>query len=79
MKHECALTSLVCPSTVWCMSTQPTLLTAQEVADLLRVHVATIQRWARDGAIPVVPLPGGRMRFRRADIDALISAGLPVR
>lgn len=55
--------------------TQPdTLLTAAEVADELRVHVSTVSRWVRDNRIAAIKLPGGHLRFRRADVDALIAA-----
>ncbi len=55
--------------------TQPdTLLTAAEVADELRVHVSTVSRWVRDRRITAIKLPGGHLRFRRADVDALMTS-----
>ena len=49
------------------------LLTAQEVAELARVHIATVHRWAKRGTIPVVRIDG-TIRFRRDDIAYLLSA-----
>jgi excisionase family DNA binding protein len=58
------------------MTQQEPLLTAAEIAKELRVHVATVSRWARAGRLPAITLPGGQRRYRRKDVDAL-SAGLP--
>jgi excisionase family DNA binding protein len=50
------------------------LLTTSEVADLFRVNEATVGRWVREGKVTAVPLPGGKgYRYRRADIEALLS------
>lgn len=49
------------------------LLTAVEVAKMSRTSAATVRRWAREKKIPAVPLPGGKWRFRRADIEELLS------
>lgn len=51
----------------------PQLLTSAEVAALLRVSVATVNRWTKAGTIVAVEV-GGVRRFRRADIDALVAA-----
>ena len=55
------------------MERLPALLTTPEVAEELRVHVATITRWVRDGKLVAITLPGGRHRFRRADVEALLA------
>ncbi len=51
-----------------------TLLTARQVIDenpsLTR---AMLWRWARDGKVPHVRLPSGHLRFRREDIDHLLT------
>jgi excisionase family DNA binding protein len=52
------------------------LLTAEDVADRLRVHHSTVRRYAAEGVIPSVRLaPGPRapLRFRPADIDRYIN------
>ncbi len=44
------------------------LLTPADVAALFRVHVQTIARWVRDGALECVRTPSGRPRFKAAVI-----------
>lgn len=57
------------------MTSPATLLTVAEVAAELRVDPATVRLWARQGKIPVVKLPGGRLkRFRREDVDAILAS-----
>lgn len=64
------------------MSEQPdsNLLTPSEVGKLLRISVSTVYSAAGSGRLRAVTLWRGRrkslLRFRRADIDALI-AGTP--
>jgi excisionase family DNA binding protein len=45
------------------------LLTARQVADLLGVSAETVLRWARNGKLPAIRLPGGAIRFRADDLD----------
>jgi excisionase family DNA binding protein len=54
------------------MAALPALLTAQEVADALRVHVTTIYRWASTGVLESLVV-GETVRFRRSDVEALLS------
>lgn len=54
----------------------PQLLTSPEVADRLRVGVAVVQEWARDGKIECIKLPSGRFRFRREVIDAILDGNV---
>jgi excisionase family DNA binding protein len=51
------------------------LLTRSEVALLFEVTPETVTRWARDGDLPYVRLPGGRgqKRFRRATVAAMLA------
>lgn len=44
-----------------------------EVADLFRVDVKTIARWARAGKLPYFRTLGGHRRFPRAAINALMT------
>lgn len=53
------------------MGQEPELLTVAEVADRLNVSDETVHRYAREGLLPFVPLPSGRKRFRRADVEAI--------
>jgi excisionase family DNA binding protein len=49
-------------------------LTAEEAAALLGVHPKTLDRWVRDGVLPVIqPVPRGQRRFRRSDVEALLT------
>lgn len=47
------------------------LLTAQQVADRLSVHVESVRRWTRQGDLPAVRLPSGRYRYLAEDVAAL--------
>jgi len=53
------------------------LLTAKEVAAILRVQPSTVFAAAATGRLPALRIWSGRrkslLRFRRADIDALIA------
>ncbi len=45
------------------------LMTGAEVADFLRVHIASVRRWARSGRLHGYRLGGrGDWRFRRQDV-----------
>lgn len=48
------------------------LYTTQEVAGLFRVGPNTVLRWAVDGQIPSILLPGGQRRYRVRDIDPML-------
>lgn len=53
------------------------LLTGAEVAALFKVDQETVARWADAGKLTCVRTPGGRRRYREAEIRALL-AGKPV-
>ena len=57
-------------------SLDESLLTAQQVAEILAVKPSTVYDAAYRGALPVVRLWEGRrralVRFRRSDVEALI-------
>jgi excisionase family DNA binding protein len=47
------------------------LLTAAQLADLLHVHIESIYDWRHRGAGPRgIRLNGGKLLFRRSDVDA---------
>jgi len=52
--------------------TTPRLLTAEDVADLLRVSLDTIYDYARDGVLPSVRF-GRSVRFKAGDVEAFIA------
>lgn len=54
----------------------PELLTASEVAEALRVSLATVTRWRKDGTLSGHKI-GGVLRFRREDVETLITHGAP--
>ena len=49
----------------------PQFINAAEMGDILGVRPANVRRWARDGLIPKLVLPGGRFAF---DPKAVIAA-----
>ena len=54
----------------------PRMLTAAEVAPLLRRNKPTIARWAKAGKLPgLVRTPSGGMLFREDDIRAYLLGG----
>jgi excisionase family DNA binding protein len=49
------------------------LMTGGEVADFLRVHIASVRRWARSGQLRGYRLGGrGDWRFHRRDVMAFL-------
>ena len=52
------------------------LLTVSEVADIFRVDAETVRRWAKQGTIEAVFLPGKGgyqgLRFKREVLDKLL-------
>lgn len=49
------------------------LLSTTEVARIFKVDIKTVARWAQRGQIPALRTPGGRLRFRRSDIDTVLT------
>lgn len=52
------------------------LMRPSEVAAIFDVTEQTIYNWRRQGVLKGV-LIGGSIRFRRADVDALVAGGAP--
>jgi len=48
-------------------------LTPGEVAQALHVSPKTIIRWANEGLIPCMMTLGGHRRFRRADVEDVVT------
>jgi excisionase family DNA binding protein len=48
------------------------LLTGPEVASLFRVDPRTPSRWAHEGTMPHIKLPGGHYRFRESEVRAIL-------
>jgi excisionase family DNA binding protein len=53
------------------------LLTPGEVADRFRVTTETVRRWTNAGKLGSVRTPGGRRRYREAEVRALLAGVLP--
>ena len=49
------------------------ILTIREVMRLLGVGQRTIDRYVSEGLLPAAYLPSGHRRFRRGDVDALLT------
>jgi excisionase family DNA binding protein len=49
-------------------------LELSEAADYLGVHYTTLRRWADDGKVPFIRTPGGRRRFKRAELDLFMAS-----
>lgn len=47
------------------------LLTTKEVAEQYRVTRMTVSRWVKAGHLAAIRLPGGGLRYRRSDVEAL--------
>ena len=45
-----------------------------EVAKSFGVAVSTVRNWEKRGRITAIRTPGGQRRFRRTDIEALLTA-----
>jgi excisionase family DNA binding protein len=46
----------------------PSILTAFEVAELFRVHPATVLLWRKTGKLPGIRTPGRGIRFKREQV-----------
>ena len=49
------------------------LIGISEAARTLGVSVDTLRRWDADDKLAAIRLPGGHRRYRRSDLDALLS------
>lgn len=48
-------------------------LTPGEVAKIFRVDTKTVGRWAKAGKLSSVKTPGGHRRFRKSEVDKLLT------
>lgn len=51
------------------------LFTVDEVAELLRYHPATVNRWCQEEKIPFRNILGAGRRFTRTDIEQILADG----
>ena len=47
--------------------------TIADAAFFLRVSTDTLRRWEREGRLSCTRTPGGHRRYRRADLEALLT------
>jgi len=72
----------MCPkpdTTAYSAAAPDPLLDVWQVSDYLNVTEPAVRRLIRDGVIPVIKIggrPKSRIRVRKSDLDALISASL---
>lgn len=60
-------------------SVRPVLIRATEAAAILGVDPKTVRTWAAEGAMPskaIVTFPGGRLRFVKSEIEAILAGSL---
>ena len=55
------------------------LMTCDEVAEFLRVHVSSVRRWSRSGKLKAYKVGGrGDWRYRQQDVEAFLNShGVP--
>lgn len=46
-----------------------------DVAQLLKVHPATVTRWAKTGKLPYITTPAGHRRYSASVVASLITGG----
>lgn len=56
----------------------PLLLTAQQIQEIYSLHRNTLYSWEKQAFLHPIRTPGGRRRYRREEIERLLSLGLSV-
>jgi len=56
------------------MIAEKELLTRKDVAELFQVSTLTVIRLENDGKLPAIRLGAGSVRYRKSDVEALITA-----
>jgi predicted DNA-binding transcriptional regulator AlpA len=64
------------PRCIWIRRTEMDLLTTSEVAEMTRKPVATLRWYRHEGIGPKSGRLGGRVVYRRADVEAWIEEQL---
>ncbi|MGB8346774.1 MAG: helix-turn-helix domain-containing protein [Ktedonobacteraceae bacterium] len=54
------------------MSENDELLTAEDVARIMKVHIRTVRQWVNDGKLDVIRIGAHDYRIMRADLDKFI-------
>ena len=58
------------------MEDQYQFLTVDEVMEMLRMSRATVYRLVKNGKLRAYSFGGGRLRFKRSDIDSMIAESM---
>ncbi|MBM4456827.1 MAG: helix-turn-helix domain-containing protein [Chloroflexi bacterium] len=66
IKNELTVPAPQPPNTYW--------LDLSAAADYLGVHFTTLRRWTDDGKVPCIRTPGGRRRYRLAELTAFLAS-----
>jgi len=53
------------------------IMTCGEVAELFRVNVKTVARWAKEGKLTSIRTPGGHRRYLKSEVEALLRGEQP--
>lgn len=56
----------------------PLLLTAHQIRERYGLHRNTLYKWEKQGLLHPIRTPGGRRRYRKEEIERLLSLGLEV-
>lgn len=48
-------------------------ITTREACEYLHLHRVTLQRWVKEGRVRAYRLGGRDLRFRKADLEALLA------
>ena len=51
------------------------LMTVGEISDLFRVSRRAVYHWRTRGMLPSIRTPGRGIRFKRADVEAILNGG----
>lgn len=54
------------------MSEEDTLLTAEDVARIMKVHIRTVRQWVSSGELEVIQIGKSDYRITRADLNKFI-------
>jgi len=54
------------------MQDENEMLTADEVASRMKVHIRTVRKWVKDGKISIVEIGSREYRIRRSELNRFI-------
>jgi len=54
------------------MQDENEMLTADEVSNIMKVHIRTVRKWVKDGKIAIVEIGSREYRIRRSELNRFI-------